>query len=192
MKLIPIFLLSPTFAAETNHFFNWLTLLRLDWCVENYLKKGSLKNWLKNFDTCATAACILDCRPKVVNKTAQKKFILKFVCEPCHHSTHRFSHSNVTSQVNTTRQAGSLRAGNSHFSLFFAFPSCSSLRFSYACDCEIVAVFALSTVSLVFSLALSLARLGWFFLFFNLKNKILLALHTRSHTHSQKFHVFTM
>lgn len=42
--------------------FNWLILLVLftwlenptcfDWCVEIIRKKGSLKNWLKNFDTC--------------------------------------------------------------------------------------------------------------------------------------------
>lgn len=84
----PHFLLSPALfkslplLRKQTIFFNWLTLLHFDWCVKNYSKKGSLKNLLKNFDTCATAACILDCRPKVVNKTAQKKkIILKLFCE---------------------------------------------------------------------------------------------------------------
>lgn len=75
----PHFLLSPALfkslplLRKQTILFNWLTLLHFDWCVKNYSKKGSLKNLLKNFDTCATAVCILDCRPKVVNKTAQKK-----------------------------------------------------------------------------------------------------------------------
>lgn len=56
--------------AETNP-FNWLIFCLfcslglkihcVDWCVwyRNYSKKGSLKNWLKNFDTCELLVCWL-------------------------------------------------------------------------------------------------------------------------------------
>lgn len=168
-----------------NKPFNWLIFCLLSWfwqihrfvrrlMCRNYSKKGSLKNWLKNFDTCES--CLFaDCRPNIkVNKrpkncpknvmissavgqkTPAQHFFVCFVLIPHQHT----DYSHFLSLHHKTLLTWEQHCSLSFLAIFRSFLALFILR-----DCENVAVlrfFLHCSHSFSRSISHTLARLGWF------------------------------